>query len=148
MSMAADVPSKWRTIPIWALRVVLGLIFLYIGTTKLTGTRHTVEYFAAIGWGQWFRYLTGVLDIAGVALLFVPKWTCFGAIVLTCSVGLGTLISLTVLRGDPTWGSGNSEMVSVPLVFTLLAAVLAWLARPHRVNLLVTTRGTDPTTLD
>ena len=96
--MAADVPSKWRTIAIWALRVVLGLVFLYVGTTKLTGTGHTIEYFAAIGWGQWFRYLTGVLDIAGVALLFAPKWTRFGAIMLACSVGTGTLISLTGSR--------------------------------------------------
>jgi putative oxidoreductase len=120
--LAADVRSKSRTIAIWALRVVLGLIFLAVGTTKLTGTGQTVEYFAAIGWGQWFRYLTGILDIAGVALLFVPKWTRFGAIVLACSVGSGTLISVTVLRGDPTWGS--SEMVLVPLVLTMLAAVL------------------------
>jgi putative oxidoreductase len=72
MNMAADVPGKWRRIAIWTLRVVLGLIFLAIGTTKLTGTGHTVEYFAAIGWGQWFRYLTGVLDITGAVLLFVP----------------------------------------------------------------------------
>lgn len=85
--MAADAPDKRRTIAIWALRVVLGLIFLAVGATKLTGTGNTVEYFAAIGWGQWFRYLTGVLDIAGAALLFVPRWTCYGAIVLTCSVG-------------------------------------------------------------
>ena len=130
--MAADVPGKWRTIAIWALRVVLGLVFLYVGTTKLTGTGQTVEYFAAIGWGQWFRYLTGVLDIVGAALLFVPKWTWFGAIVLVGDVGMGALISLTVLRGDPTWG--NSGMVLVPLVLTLLAALLAWLARPHREN--------------
>jgi uncharacterized membrane protein YphA (DoxX/SURF4 family) len=148
MNMAADVPSKWRTIAIWALRLVLGLVFLYIGTTKLTGTGHTVEYFAAIGWGQWFRYLTGVLDIAGVALLFVPKWTCFGAIVLACSVGTGTLISLTVLRGDPTWGSGSSEMVVMPLVLTILAAVLAWLTRPPRINFLETDRRTDAATLE
>jgi len=132
MNMAADVPDKWRTIAIWALRVVLGLIFLAVGTTKLTGTGNTVEYFAAIGWGQWFRYLTGVLDIAGAALLFVPRWTCYGSIVLTCSVGMGTLISLTVLRGNPTWG--GPEMVAVPLVLTSLAAALAWLTRPHRLR--------------
>jgi len=130
--MAADLPSKWRTIAIWALRVALGLAFLAIGTTKLTGTGQTIEYFAAIGWGQWFRYLTGLLDIVGAALLFVPRWTFCGAIVLACTVGLATLISLTLLRGDPT--CGGSEMVSVPLVLTLLAAVLAWLTRPHRVS--------------
>src|ERR1700736_2993562 len=36
------------------------------------------------------------------------------------------------LPGDPTWGSGSSEMVVVPLVLTLLAILLAWLIRPHR----------------
>jgi putative oxidoreductase len=130
--MAADVRSKWSTIAIWALRVVLGLIFLYVGTTKLTGTGNTVDYFAAIGWGQWFRYLTGLLDIAGVALLFSPKSIFYGAIVLACSVGLGALISLTVLRGNPTWGS--STMVVVPLILALLAVLLAWLTRRHRVS--------------
>jgi len=69
--MAADVSSKWRTIAIWALRVVLGLAFLAVGTTKLTGTGQTVEYFAAIGWGPWFRYLTGLLDIAGANALSI-----------------------------------------------------------------------------
>jgi putative oxidoreductase len=132
MNMAADVPSKWRKIAIWALRVVLGVAFLAVGTTKLTGNGRTVEYFAAIGWGQSFRYLTGLFDIAGAVLLFVPRWTCYGAIVLGCIVGLATLISLTLLHGNPTWG--GSKMVSVPLVLTLLAAVLAWLTRPHRVS--------------
>jgi hypothetical protein len=32
--------------------------------------------------------MTGLLDIAGAVLLFVPRWTCYGAIVLACSVGL------------------------------------------------------------
>jgi uncharacterized membrane protein YphA (DoxX/SURF4 family) len=124
----ADVPSKWRRIAIWALRILLGLVFLYTGAAKLTGTGNTVEYFAAIGWGQWFRYVTGLLDITGAALLLAPKWICYGASVLACSVGLGTLISLSVLRGNPTWGS--SAMVSIPLVLTLLAVLLAWLTRP------------------
>ena len=130
VNVSEDVQSKWRRIVISALRVVLGLAFLYIGTTKLMGTGNTVEYFAAIGWGQWFRYLTGILDIGGSALLFAPKWTCYGAIVLACSVGVAALISLTMLRGDPTWR--GSEMVVVPLVFTVLAVVLAWLTRRRR----------------
>ena len=130
--MAAKPRGEGRTIAIWALRVVIGLVFLVVGTTKLTGTGNTVEYFAAIGWGQWFRYLTGLLDIAGATLVFVPRWTCYGAIVLACSVGSATFISLTTLRGNPTWG--GSEMVSAPLVLTLLAVLLTWLTRPHRVN--------------
>lgn len=130
--MAPGAPGKWRTIVFWAWRVVLGLIFLAIGATKLTGTGHTVEWFAAVGWGQWLRYLTGVLDIVGAALLFVQRWTCYGATILTCSVGLGAFISLTVLRGNPTWGA--PQMVLAPLVLTLLAATLAWMTRQHRLS--------------
>jgi hypothetical protein len=48
--------------------------------------------------------------------------------VLACSVGSATVIGLTILRRDPTWG--GSAMVSVLLVFTLLAILLAWLTRP------------------
>ena len=102
--MAVREISKGRTIAIWALRVILGLLFLAVGATKLTGTGNTIEYVAAIGWGQWFRYLTGFLDVVGAALLFVPGATCYGAIALLCSVGTGTFISLTVLRGNPDWG--------------------------------------------
>jgi putative oxidoreductase len=130
MNMAPSLPSKRQTIAIWALRVVLGLVFLAIGTTKLTGTVGTVDYFAAIGWGQWFRYVAGLLDVAGSILLFVPRWTCYAAIVLTCTVGLGTVLSFTLWRSDPT--TWSLEIVSIPLVLTLLAAVLAWLTRPHR----------------
>ena len=66
--MTVAVPNKAHTIVVWVLRVVLGLLFLYVGTTKLAGTGNTMDYFAAIGWGQWFRYFTGALDIAGVGL--------------------------------------------------------------------------------
>jgi uncharacterized membrane protein YphA (DoxX/SURF4 family) len=129
--MAANASGKARRIAVWTLRVVLGLLFLLVGTTKLMGTGNTVEYFAAIGFGQWFRYLTGVLDVAGAVLLFVPRWTCYGAMVLACSVGSATVISLITLRGDPVWG--RPVMVLVPLVMTALAVLLAWLTRPRRM---------------
>ncbi len=128
--MAAKFPRKWQTTTIWVLRILLGVIFLAVGISKLTGTGRTVEYFAAIGWGQWFRYLTGCLDLAGTALLFVPRMTAYGAIVLACSVGLAALLSLSVLRGNLEWG--GPQMILAPLFFTLLAATLAWLTLPRR----------------
>ncbi len=114
----------------WVLRVLLGMAFLLIGTTKLAGIANTVAYFEAIGWGQWFRYLTGSLDVVGVLLLFVPGYTFYGTIMLVSSVGTATVLSLTVLRGNPIWGS--TAMVLQPLVLTLLTLALAWLTRPAR----------------
>lgn len=122
--------SKPRAVAIWALRIVLGIAFTYVAATKLTGTGNTVQYFAAIGWGQWFRFLTGSVDLVGAVLLFVPRWTLYGAIALACSVGLGAVISLTVLHGDPKWGA--PVMVVVPAILASLAAVLAWLTRPNQ----------------
>jgi uncharacterized membrane protein YphA (DoxX/SURF4 family) len=122
--MAADAASKGRRVSIWILRVVLGLTFLAVGATKLTGTAQTVELFVAIGWGQWFRYLTGSLDVAGAVLLFVPRWTCYGALLLVCTVGSATMFYLLLLHNNP----------AVPLTLTLLAATLAWMTRPRRLS--------------
>ena len=126
--MTMREPNKAVRMATWVLRIILGLLVLEVGITKLTGTAHTVDWFAAIGWGQWFRYLTGLLDVAGAALLFVPRWARYGAIVIACSVGTATAITFTVLRHDPVWGSPAMKLV--PLVLTLLAVVLAWLTRP------------------
>jgi putative oxidoreductase len=109
-------------------------MFLLIAATKLIGTADTVEYFEAIGWGQWFRYLTGSLDLVGAVLLFVPRYTFYGAVLLISSVGTATVLSMTVLRGDPQWGS--LAMVLQPLMLTSLTVALAWLTWPLRPDLI------------
>jgi hypothetical protein len=86
--------------------------FAVVGITKLTGTGNTA----------------GSLDLLGVALLFSRRLTCYGAIVIAFIAGLATLISLTVLQGNPVWGT--LDMVFVPLIITTLAIIPAWLTRP------------------
>jgi uncharacterized membrane protein YphA (DoxX/SURF4 family) len=120
-NVTAAVHSKRRTITLWIFRVILGVLFLTIGSSKLTGSLGTVQYFAAIGWGQWFRYVTGVLDVVGASLLFVPRLTSLGALAITCVVGSAALLAL-FRPGLP---------LAAPLTFTLLAASLAWTARPR-----------------
>jgi putative oxidoreductase len=118
-----ETASRPRLIAIWFLRVLLGLAFLTIGVAKLTGSLHTVQTFEAFGWGQWFRYFTGLLDLTGALLVFVPRWTFYGALLLTGTVGLGAVLSLP--RPPDFWAA---------LSLTLLAATLAWLTRPRRVS--------------
>lgn len=69
-----------RMIAISVFRLALGLGFLAIGAAKLTGSLNTVETFAAIGWGQWLRYMMGLLDIIGALLLLVPQWVVWAAV--------------------------------------------------------------------
>jgi len=120
--MPPQPTGKPRQILTWILRVLLGVVFLGIGIEKLTGTMGTIPFFAAIGWGQWFRYASGAADTAGALLIFVPRWTSYGAIIITCTVGLGTYLCFTLPLYSPIF----------PLVMTMLAATLAGLAWPPK----------------
>ena len=99
--MTSETAVKVRLSITWSLRVLLGLTFLGIGIEKLTGTMGTIPFFEAIGWGQWFRYASGVLDTAGALLIFVPRWTSYGALIITCTVGLGTILCFTMALYNP-----------------------------------------------
>jgi putative oxidoreductase len=116
--MASGTTGNVRLTITWILRVLLGLTFLGIGIEKLTGTMGTIPFFDAIGWGQWFRYASGALDTAGALLIFVPRWTSYGALIITCTVSLGTYLCFAMALFNPVF----------PLVLTMLAATLAWLA--------------------
>jgi putative oxidoreductase len=116
--MTLQTAGKVRRIITWILRILLGVTFLGIGIEKVTGTMGTIPFFDTIGWGQWFRYVSGVFDITGALLIFVPRWTSIGALIITCTVGLGTYLCFTKALFNPIF----------PLVMTLLAITLAWLA--------------------
>ena len=97
---------KPKYVVVRVLRVILGLFFVMDGVIKLTGISKTVQLFERIGWGQWFRYLSGCIVLVGGALVILRlRWTFVGAIL--CRVRLGralysTLSSCTVtLRCRP-----------------------------------------------
>ena len=59
-----------------------------------------VELFAAIGLGQWFRYVTGAIEISAAVALLIPSGASFGAILLvpTMSVRRSLICSLVSHR--------------------------------------------------
>jgi putative oxidoreductase len=56
--------ARLKTIGFWALKLVLAALFLFTGGAKLAGLPAMVEVFERVGLGQWFRYLTGILEVA------------------------------------------------------------------------------------
>ena len=64
------------------LRTLLTLAFVAAGGAKLAGVGMMVDTFEAIGFGQGFRYLTGLIEITGAALLWLPNRQALGAAVL------------------------------------------------------------------
>ena len=61
------------------IKALVALAFTGAGLAKLSGVSMMVETFDAIGVGQWFRYVTALIEITGAALLFVPGRQAWGA---------------------------------------------------------------------
>jgi putative oxidoreductase len=69
------------------LRALLTLAFVGAGLAKLAGAEMMVATYDAIGFGQWFRYVTGIIEVGGAALLWLPRRQ-----VLAASVLGGTMV--------------------------------------------------------
>jgi putative oxidoreductase len=59
------VSGKGRLITFWALSSLVALAFIGAGGAKLAGAAVMVDMFSKVGLGQWFRYFTGLLEVAG-----------------------------------------------------------------------------------
>lgn len=81
----------------WVLRIGIGLVFALFGREKFTDPMW-VRFFDQVGFGQWFRYFTGVVEIAGAALVLFPKTTKIGALILAITMAVASLIHIIVLR--------------------------------------------------
>ena len=111
-------------VALWVTQVALAVMFLMAGSSKLAGVPAMVSLFDAIGLGQWFRYVTGVIELtAGIALL-VPSAAIFGALLLIPTM-LGAIVTnVFVVPASPV----------MPLLLLLAAAAVAW-ARRHQLRM-------------
>jgi uncharacterized membrane protein YphA (DoxX/SURF4 family) len=80
----ASKPGQVKTIGFWVVKGVLALLFLAAATAKLVGVPQMVAEFNMVGFGQWFRYFTALMEISGAVLLLWPGRTAYGALVLAC----------------------------------------------------------------
>jgi uncharacterized membrane protein YphA (DoxX/SURF4 family) len=113
--------SKGLNITCWVLQGLAALAFLAAGGSKLAGAPAMVAVFAHIGVGQWFRYLTGGLEVIGAIGLLVPGGAFYGAALLA-TVMVGAIAAhLTILGGNPT----------PAIVLLLITATVAYLRRPR-----------------
>jgi len=110
--------GRAATIALWVTQVALGVIFLFSGGSKLVGAPAMVNLFAAIGWGQWFRYVTGAIEVGAAIALMIPSAAPFGAILLVATM-IGAAAANLFLGQSP----------AVPLVLSLVAAAVAWSRR-------------------
>ena len=84
--------SRASLIALWLTQVALALMFLMAGGSKLAGVPAMVGLFDALGLGQWFRYVTGVIEVTSGIALLVPSAAIFGAL-LPIPTMLGAIVT-------------------------------------------------------
>jgi putative oxidoreductase len=82
------------------LQALLALQFVYGGVLKVIGDPATVEMFATIGIGQWFRYLVGTLELAGGVGVLIPRLSGLAALGLVCLMVGATMTNVSVSARD------------------------------------------------
>jgi uncharacterized membrane protein YphA (DoxX/SURF4 family) len=93
--------SKAKNISLWGLQILTAIAFLFAGFAKLSGQPMMVETFEKIGIGQWFRFVTGGIEVASAILLLIPRLTPVGAALLLCTMVGAVLTHLVLIGGSP-----------------------------------------------
>ncbi len=104
---------------LWTLQIFSAAMFLVAGVSKLAGVPAMVQFFGVIGIGQWFRYVTGTVEVVSAVLLLIPSIASYGAAALAVTM-IGAIITHLFIVG------GNPAMAIVLLGST---SVIAWARR-------------------
>lgn len=117
--------SRGTAVLVWTLQIALAALFVFSGGNKLAGNPMMVQMFDAIGIGQWFRYFTGTLEVAGGVGLLVPRFAPLAAAVLAV-VMLGAIVThLFIIGGSP----------ALPIALLIALSAVLYLRR-HQVGFL------------
>lgn len=110
---------KTSNIVSWILQILVAAAFLFAGGAKFFSVPQMVAAFEKIGIGQWFRYFTGTLEVAGAIALLIPRYVFYGAILLAI-VMVGAIVSEFVWLGE-------SPVPAIALL--ILSGIIAFLRR-------------------
>ena len=107
---------------LWIVQIALAGMFLLAGGSKLLGVPAMVGLFDAIGIGQWFRYLTGLIEVGSAVALLVPSIAVFGALALVATMVGAIVTHLFIVGGSP----------AMPAILLVGSAAVVW-TRRHQI---------------
>lgn len=113
------------------IEVLLGLMFLMAGVMKISGAQMHVDNFRKWGLPQWFRVVTGLVELLGAAGMIVgiwlPAWAALAGIWLAVTM-LGAVI-VHIRVKDPV------SQMAMSIILLLLSLAVVLLQRGELSNL-------------
>jgi putative oxidoreductase len=113
------------------LQGILAAAFLAAGSAKLAGVPYMVELFNQIGIGQWFRIVTGVVEVTGAIALVFPGLASIGAAWLASTMVFAVATHLLILHTSP----------APAIVLGILNALVVYLRRDELAALFHRIKG-------
>ena len=98
----ASAPEARNALGDWILRGGIALVFVLFGMEKFPSGPESswVKMFEQIGFGQWFRYFTGIVEVLGGVLVLIPRTATAGLALLACTMA-GAACILIFIVGRP-----------------------------------------------
>jgi putative oxidoreductase len=132
MTTTSQTRSRGKTIAVWVLQVLVAAAFIGAGSAKLAGAPMMVQIFDLIGVGQWFRYVTGIVEVTGGIMVLIPRTAPFGGALLALTMACAICVHLLRVGGNP----------APAFVLLVLSAAIAWLRRDQLASLLAQVSST------
>ena len=102
---------------------LLTLVMLFAGVAKLAGNEDLWQQFVAFGYPRWFFMVTGIIEVAGAALLWPRNTRLIGAALIAATM-IGALVS--------NFRVGAREFYLLNLGLGAMAGAVGWINRPVR----------------
>ncbi len=118
--------SKLLNAALWLVQIGTAVMLLMSGYNKIAGNEQMVGLFNVIGIGHWFRYFTGLLEVGGSVLLFIPALSGVGGVILAGVMVGAVATHLFIIGGSP----------ATAITLLVASAFIAWGRKEKTLSLI------------
>ena len=107
------------------IQSLLALAFLMSGATKVMGAKMQVENFEKWRYPQWFRVVTGLVEVVGATGLIIGIWfpiVAVAAAILLVATMIGAVYT-DLFRGDRPKAVAPAILLSMAVVVAVLGGI-------------------------
>lgn len=124
---AGHRPSRRMNVTLWVVQALTAAFFLVSAVPKLIAHPSATAVFDKIGFGDWFMYLVGSLELAGAIALLVPLLAGLAGLAFIGLMVGAFITQITVMDG---------KNAATPVIVAVVVGFIAWGRRGRTTELL------------